>query len=225
MAAALGAAGAALGVAAGLVQIVVGPDIRDWVGDKQDTTRLGLATLVLSLVALTAAGLLARHPDANGPGRLLAAAGLLIPAGICFTTVGRLWYAPGVLLIVAGALVLAGLRGEGEEVRRSIARHWLTGLTVVLGVYYVFLGAVALGPAGALGIVGGLLMVIAVLVAARGRTVLGATMLVVGAVPFALLTWWSVVTPLIAVLALVIGGLAVGGKQAHGDRGPEAARG
>jgi len=217
----LGAAGAGIGAIAGLVQIVIGPEIRDWVGDKQDTTRLGVTTLLLSLIALSAVALLWRRPAASGPTRLLAAAGLLIPAAICFTTVGRLWYLPGALLIAAGVIVLTGLRHEGAEVRGSIARHWLTGLTVVLGVYYVFLGSVALGVAGTLGILGGLLIIIAVLVAARGSTPLAASLLVVGALPFAVLTWWSVVTPLIAVLALAIGGSALAG----GRRGPSGAEG
>jgi hypothetical protein len=38
----------------------------------------------------------------------------------------------------------------------SDEHRWLNGLTVVLGAYYVFLGADALGAAGALGILGGL---------------------------------------------------------------------
>ena len=195
-------------------------EIRDWVGDKQDTTRLGVTTLLLSLIALSAVALLWRRPAASGPTRLLAAAGLLIPAAICFTTVGRLWYLPGALLIAGGVIVLAGLRHEGAQMRGSIARHWLAGLTVVLGVYYVFLGSVALGPAGTLGILGGLLIMIAVLVPARGSTRLVVSLLVVGALPFAILTWWSVVTPLIGVLALAIGGVALAGER-RGARGAE----
>jgi hypothetical protein len=215
VAVALGTAGAALGAIAGLAQLFVGPDIREWVGDKQDTTRLGLTTLLLSLVALAAVAFLRRRPEARGTARLLAAAGIMIPAALCFTTAGRLWYVPGALLIVAGLLVLSELR-DGGVVRRSLARHWLAGLTVVVALYYVFLGAVALGPVGALGILGGLLIVLAVVTAARGSAILGATLLVLGALPFALLTWWSVVTPLIAALALVIGGLAVAGEHSRG---------
>jgi hypothetical protein len=221
VAVALGAIGAGLGAIAGLVQLAVGPEIREWVGDKQDTTRLGLTTLLLSLVALGAAAFLWRRPAASGTARLLAAAGLLIPAAVCFTTVGRLWYVPGALLIIAGLLVLVGIRGEGGEVRRSLGRHWLAGLTVVLAVYYVFLGAVALGPAGALGILGGLLIAIALIAATRGSAHLGAALLVLGALPFALATWWSVVTPLLAILVLVIGGLAVAQERARARlRGP-----
>jgi hypothetical protein len=222
VAVALGAIGAALGAIAGSVQLAVGPDIREWVGDKQDTTRLGLTTLLLSLVALAAATFLWRRPAAPGTARLLAAAGLLIPAVLCFTTVGRLWYVPGVLLISAGLLLLSDLRREGADVHRSLARHWLAGLTVVLAGYYLFLGAVALGPAGVLGILGGLLIVIAVLTARRGSALVGHTLLVLGALPFALLTWWSVVTPLIAVLTLAIGVAALAGERARGrSRGPE----
>jgi hypothetical protein len=202
-------AGAGLGALAGLVQITVGPDIREWVGDKQDTTRLGLATFVLSVLALAAAGYLWRRPNAPAPARLLAAAGLLIPAAICLTTVGRLWFGPGALLVAAGLLVLAGLRGEHGEISRALGRHGSAGLTVLLAAYYVFLGAVALGLAGALGVVGGLLIGAALVVARRYGARIGATLLVVGAAPFAVLTWWSLVTPLIAALVLTVGGRAV----------------
>jgi peptidoglycan/LPS O-acetylase OafA/YrhL len=71
----------------------------DRTGDKMDTTGLGLATIGLSLVVGVALW------------RLLRAAMLWVRAVCpvvalacvvaCFTTVGRLWYVPGPLLIVA----------------------------------------------------------------------------------------------------------------------------
>ncbi len=201
--------GASLGVVAGVVQITVGPNMREWVGDKQDTTRLGLATVLLSALALAAATMLWRRPHASAPARLLAAAGLLIPAAICFTTVGRLWFVPGALLVAAGVLVVVGMRGEHREVSHALGRHGFAVLTVLLAAYYVFLGAVALGFAGATGVVGGLLIGAALFAAKRHGARLGAALLVVGALPFAILTWWSVVTPLIAALVLAIGGRAV----------------
>ena len=214
----VGAIGGGLGAIVGLVELVLGPQIRGWVGDKQDTTRLGLATILLSLVALAAAAFLAERPAAPAPRRLAAAVGLLVPAAVCFTTAGRLWYVPGALLIAAGLLALLGLRGEVSEALGSLERHWLGMLTGGLAALYIVLGAVALGFAGALGILGGLLIVAALVAAARGAGRVGTALLVLGAVPFAVITWWSVVTPLMAVLVLVIGGLTMATDLRHEDR-------
>ena len=95
----LALAGASLGALAGLLELTIGPSIRDWVGNKQDTTRLGWTTIILSLVALAAAIAIRRRPDR----RVAIALGLLVPGLICFTTVGRLWYLPGTLLWSARA--------------------------------------------------------------------------------------------------------------------------
>jgi hypothetical protein len=48
IAAIVGIGGATLGLVPGLVELTAGPAIRSWVGNKEDTTRLGLATLVLA---------------------------------------------------------------------------------------------------------------------------------------------------------------------------------
>ena len=72
------------------------------------------------------------------------------------------------------------------------------------GAYYVFLGATALGITGVLGILGGVLMWAAARTAPRSPRVAYA-LLLGGALPFAAATWWSVVTPVVAVLAVVIG--------------------
>lgn len=193
-----------MGVVAGLVELTVGPSIRDWVGDKQDTTRLGLTTTVLSAMALTAATALHRPRDGIAGRRVAIALGLLIPALICFTTVGRLWYLPGALLTAAGALVLAGTPRQ-EFAPAFDSRHWRLGLLVVCGAYYVFLGATALGFAGVLGILGGLLIWAAARAAPRSPPMIAYALLLGGALPFAAATWWSVITPLIAVLTVVIG--------------------
>lgn len=80
LAARLALAGASLGVMAGLVELTIGPSIRDWVGDKQDTTRLGLTTIVLSAVALAAAGAVWRAHDGLVRRRVAVALALLLPA-------------------------------------------------------------------------------------------------------------------------------------------------
>jgi hypothetical protein len=211
--ASVGAAGAALGVVAGLVELTVGPSIRGWVGDKADTTRLGLATILLAAIALGCALVLIRRRCLAAPARLALAAGLLIPGLVCFTTVGRLWYVPGVLLVAAGIGVAASLRGARRELAPAVARSWPTVLTVLLAAFYVFLGATALGLAGALGIAGGLLVL--GLAAARGRVpaTLALPLLLAAVIPFAALTWWSVATPLLALLLLAIGIPALVGRR------------
>lgn len=209
IAAGLGMLGGTLGLAAGLAELAAGPSIRSWVGDKNDTTRLGLTTLLLAGIALAAAIELARKPDASPARKFALAAGLLLPGLICFTTVGRLWYLPGALLVAGGILVLAGLRGETAVIAAAVERSWTTILTVGLGCLYVVLGATALGLAGLFGVIGGILVLAAVTapdrIAGRYRVIV----LLAALVPFAALTWWSVVTPLIALLALTIGCLAI----------------
>jgi hypothetical protein len=199
----LALAGASLGVLAGLLELTIGPSVREWVGDKQDTTRLGLTTAVLSAVALVAAAAL-RRPRGGTDGRRVAIAlALVIPAVVCFTTVGRLWYLPGPLLLAAGALVLA--RTRPQELAAALdERHWRVGLLVTCGAYYVFLGATALGVTGVLGILGGVLIWAAARTAPTSPAVAHA-LLLGGALPFAAATWWSVITPFVAVLAVVIG--------------------
>lgn len=205
IAALIGIVGGTLGLVAGFVELTVGPSIRSWVGNKEDTTRLGLATLVLAAIALAGALELMRRPRVSAPRRLALAAALLLSGLICFTTVGRLWYLPGALLVAAGFLVAADLRNEVKEVVGAAEHAWPAVLTVVLGCFYVFLGATALGFAGVLGIAGGLLVL--GLVATRGKIPVRAAvvLLILAALPFAALTWWSVATPLIGLLLLAIG--------------------
>jgi hypothetical protein len=193
-----------LGVLAGLLELTIGPSIRDWVGNKQDTTRLGLTTTILSVVALTAAAALRRPRGPIAGRRVAIALALAIPALVCFTTVGRLWYLPGALLLAAGALVLAGTRPQ-EFAAAFDERHWRVGLLVVCGAYYVLLGATALGLAGMLGILGSLLIWAAARATPKSPPKVAYALLLGGTLPFAAATWWSVITPLIAVLTVVIG--------------------
>ena len=68
----------------------------------------------------------------------------------------------------------------------------------------IFLGVGAFSAACVLGILGGL-AICAVLTIARRNHRFALDFLAIGALPFAIATWWSVVTPLIAALALVTG--------------------
>jgi hypothetical protein len=207
--AALAALGASLGVVTGVVELVLGPHIRSWVGNKQDTTRLGLATLALSAIALLAAVTWLRRQDASVGTRLLVAVGLLIPGAVCFTTVGRAWYLPGGLLVVGAGLAGADLLADAREVVATIGRSLLAALMFVLGAFYIFLGATALGLAGAVGISGGVVILALVASSARIPMRVGQIILVAAALPFALLTWWSVVTPLLGILVVAIGWFSI----------------
>lgn len=211
VAARLGLVGGSLGVVAGLVEVTVGAWIRSWVGDKADTVRLGLMTAVLGAIAVAAAIALARQAG-EGAGvrvtatrRLAVVTGLLLPGLIGFTTVGRLWYAPGALLLAAGLTAAVGLRGEGSELVAAAECSWATTLTVGLALLYVALGVTALGPAGALGVAGGLLVLLVLLLRDRLARWSARALIVLAVTPFAFLTWWSVVTPILAVLLVTVG--------------------
>lgn len=83
-------------------------------------------------------------------------------------------------------------------------QHWRVGLLVLCGAFYIFLGATALGLAGVLGILGGASIWAVARIAPHSPRV-AYVLLFSGALPFAAATWWSVITPVIAVLAVVIG--------------------
>jgi hypothetical protein len=102
----LGVAGAILGVLAGCIQAVFGDDIPEWTGNKLHPVQLGLITIALSLLSLVCVNFLHGRRDDLTRGRVLAGLLILATAGICFTTVGRLWYIPGPLLLASLALLL-----------------------------------------------------------------------------------------------------------------------
>jgi hypothetical protein len=101
----LGTWGAALGMLAGLVELGIGSLIRPWIGDKENPVVLGIVTLLLSGLALAATILASKRGALTQNVKLALFLGLLFPATICFTTVGRLWYLPGSLLLAAAALL------------------------------------------------------------------------------------------------------------------------
>ncbi|MFE9446626.1 hypothetical protein ACFYO2_49005 [Streptomyces sp. NPDC006602] len=191
-----GTTGGALGVAAGLTAVVWGDRLGAWAGDKQDPTALGSFTVALS------AGLLRLRGSAPGAGRRAAVgAGLLLPGLLGFTTVGRLWWIPGALLVVAGAGTVAA---EPRAVGQAVRDRWAAVLTATLGACMVLVAADASAPLLALSAASGALVAAAPWVT-RGPRRLPAAMLLAGTVPFAALTWWTLVTPAVAVLSLTAG--------------------
>lgn len=102
----LGMAGATLGVLAGIVQWAFGTEIPEWTGNKLHPVQLGIITIALSLGSLASVRYLESHRSGAAPSRILAGFVILATALICFTTVGRLWYLPGPLLIAALVMLL-----------------------------------------------------------------------------------------------------------------------
>lgn len=180
-AARLGVTGAGLGVAAGVVQAVAGYGIPEWTGAKQAYAALGLLTVGLSGLAGLAARR-QRRPDLSRLGRAACALGLIGPGLLCLTTVGRLWYLPAVLLVVAGGLAL----DRPVETAVVLGRDWGRLLLSGLGAGELLMAA---GSGPLLGVVGGL-GGLALIVAAWWRTAPRAALvglLVAGTVPFAAL--------------------------------------
>ena len=113
-----GVAGAALGIVAGIAQWAFGNEIPEWTGNKLHPVQLGIITIALSLIALAAVVFAHRNPTISPRARVALAVAILPAAAVCFTTVGRPWYVPGPLLIIAAGLLLATSRGAPRrEVR------------------------------------------------------------------------------------------------------------
>ncbi|MDN3027196.1 hypothetical protein [Streptomyces sp. S.PB5] len=197
-----------LGILAGLITTVWGAELGSWAGDKQDPVPLGLLTIVLAATALAVStGQLQARP-ALPPGRRAAvAAGQLLPGLIGFTTVGPLWWIPGTALVLAGATTVSP---APRATARAVRDRWPAVLTSMLGVFLVLSAAGGGIRWLALGTVSGALVAVAPWIRTSRRP-LAPVLLVVGALPFAALTWWTLVTPLTAALALIAGTVALHG--------------
>jgi hypothetical protein len=199
-----------LGVLVGTLEVVFGSSIRSWVGDKYGTVGLGLTTIALAALALACATMLRRRPST--PARHFAVAVVVLVSGaICFTTAGRLWWVPGSMICSAGVVTIWSLRSIAASVRNTVVDRWFDVLLFVLGCYLVALGAVSIDPQSwaALLVLGGGLTVASMAIAhprlARHQLITGIALAVT---PVVALTWWSIVTPFIALLALVIATVA-----------------
>jgi hypothetical protein len=191
----LGVVGAVLGVLAGLAQAALGSTIPEWTGAKAAPGPLGLLTMALSLVAGLAAFRQTR-PDLNTGSRAITALTLIVPGLLCFTTVGRLWYVPGALLIVASLISVDGWRETGT----LVARSWMRCLLAILGASELVMAAGAPTLLLTVGAVGGLSLIAASwLTTPRRGTLVG--LLIIGTVPFAVVAWTAVVPVLLLVVA------------------------
>lgn len=89
---------------------------------------------------------------------------------------------------------------------RARGPQWWNLLIAVLGGLYMYVGISASGLPRLLGILGGLLVLAG---AANRWPRLSVWLVVAGALPLAAASWWSAVTPLIAILLVVFAGLMV----------------
>jgi hypothetical protein len=129
----LGSWGAALGMLAGIVELSVGVHIRPWIGNKENPFVLGLVTLLLSGLAWITVRTAQNHVPQNADGKLATIFGVLLPAGICFTTVGMLWYLPGILLSVSAFLLMADFWLDHPHTA-SHPWRWVSGLGALIGL-------------------------------------------------------------------------------------------
>lgn len=123
----LGTWGAALGMLAGLIETTFGASIRPWIGNKENPFVLGLVTLFLSGLAWITVRMQQKRIPSQADGKMATILGVLVPAGVCFTTVGALWYLPGILLSVSASLLIADFWRN----RPRTAAHpwrWISGL-------------------------------------------------------------------------------------------------
>lgn len=78
--------GAALGMLVGVVELSIGVHIRPWIGNKENSFILGWMTLLLNGLAWITARIARRHVPHTADGKLATILGMLVPAGVCFTS-------------------------------------------------------------------------------------------------------------------------------------------
>lgn len=187
------------GTGAGIAEIVAGTV--SWAGNKNDPTTLGWITIGLGTVAFVAAVIADRS---RRPGVMLPCAAVLFTCALVGATTAGIVGIPAALLALVTAGLVSGPMIRQGTWRTSIRLHWASTMVAVLAVINLAFGVLTRNRLGILGVAGALLAW-AVLTLPRRRRVLAATGLVVGVVPFAIATAWTVITPLTAVLMLVIG--------------------
>ncbi len=199
----LGAIGASFGIAAGIAQASIGSHIPSWTGNKAHPAALGLLTISLSVSVFVAARTLHAAPPPSNETLTATTVWFAVVAFVCSTTVGKLWAIPGVLVLAAAGVTLMAC--GWHHFRTAVANNWLRGLLFTLGAFDLLM-AVSAAPSitVAAGLVaGGVVIAAAVLVQPGRKTTV--SLLVVASLPFAILTWWTIVTPLLTAVAFVIG--------------------
>ena len=197
-----------LGVVAGVVQATIGNRIPAWTGHKHSHVALGLLTVALGASILISARTL-HGATMPGPETLTAIAlWLAAVAVLCATTVGRLWVVPGALAFAAASVTLAAC--GWQNFRSFVGTHWFRGLLGLLGFLDVLMAVSAASATVVVaGLVAGAVLIAAAILSRPGPR----PMVILAAVatfPYVALTWWTIVTPLLTVVALAVGLAATG---------------
>jgi hypothetical protein len=203
VAARLARIGATLGILAGVVQATIGNRIPDWTGNKDSHVGLGLLTVALSASVLVIETRTLRASTVPGPETLTATTlWLAVVALLCSTTVGRLWAIPGALMLAAAGFTLAAC--GWPSFRAVVATNWLRGLLGVLGLLEILMAisAAAVTTVTAGVVAGGVLIAAAIMCKPSRRSMV--IVLLAATLPFVALTWWTIVTPLLSVVALAV---------------------
>lgn len=100
----------------------------------------------------------------------------------------------------------------------TLRRTWPIVLVGVVALLYLWVGIAAQGWDRVWGLAGGLLILTAVAVARRSLTV-AIALLMIGALPLAIATWWSIATPVLAIVAIFLGWAVIhAGRQRQSIR-------
>jgi hypothetical protein len=95
----------------------------------------------------------------------------------------------------------SSLGGERKATLRArIGENWLKILTAFLAILYVYIGVYASGIVSYAAVAGGLAVLVSLSIKKRYFSLV---LVAAGAVPLAILTWWSIVTPIIASLSIL----------------------
>lgn len=129
----LAAWGAVLGMLAGLAETTIGASIRPWIGNKENPFVLGLVTLFLSGLAWITVRIARKHVPYTADAKLATILGVLVPAGVCFTTVGALWYLPGILLSMSACLLIGDFWRERPRTGIHLWR-WVSSLGALISL-------------------------------------------------------------------------------------------
>ena len=211
---------------AGLVQTTIGNRIPEWSGNKSSRVALGLLSMALGASVLAARRL---HGAAMPRAETLTAITLWLAAValVCSTTVGWLWVIPDALVLVAAGVSLAAC--GWRSFRLVVAADWLQGLVGFLAalVLLMAVSAASLSTVAA-GLVAGDALIAAAVMSVPGRQKL-VIVLVAATSPFVAMTWWTIATPVLTVVALAIGLAATrrsvsGINAGTGTIGPPAGR-
>lgn len=95
----------------------------------------------------------------------------------------------------------SSLGGERKATLHArVGENWLKILTAFLAILYVYIGVYASGIVSYAAVGGGLAVLVSLSIKKRYFSLI---LVAAGAVPLAILTWWSIVTPIIASLSIL----------------------